>query len=156
MHYFLCYWMISFQKRHYLGEELFTVSTFETHFDVRLCFWDISIYMKVLSNKCYICDLSAMDDGDVGLELGLVRLGEDNSCWRGMNSQPSWFYRFSETKGLELALGEKFFHLKMVNCWRKRSKLSQIYHWLRPHRSRLWFTTLSTINKTLSCSKIKY
>ena len=47
--------------------------------------------MPVLFNKCYICDLSAMDDGNVELDLGLVLLGEDNSaeCWKA-----SWFNGF--------------------------------------------------------------
>ena len=48
------------------------------------CVFEIFLYMQVLFNKCYICDLSAMDDGNLELELGLVKLGEDNSaeCWR--------------------------------------------------------------------------
>ena len=55
-----------------LGEELFMISPFDSkvlrHFNV----FEIFLYTQVLSNKCYICDLSAMDDGNVELDLGLV------------------------------------------------------------------------------------
>ena len=61
------------------------------------CVFEIFLYMQVLFNKCYICDLSAMDDGNLELELGLVKLGEDYSA---ECSQPSWFYRFLEKRCL--------------------------------------------------------
>ena len=62
--------------------------------------------MQVLSNKCYICDLSAMDDGNLELELGLVKLGEDNSA----DEQPTFL--------VLQVLGEK---KPLIGTWRSFS-----------------------------------
>ena len=67
--------------------------------------------MQVLFNKCYICDLSAMDDGNVELELGLVRLGEDNSA----DEQPTLLVL--QVLG-ESVLGEVFHQHGKIQCWR--------------------------------------
>ena len=64
--------------------------------------------MQVLSNKCYICDLSAMDDGNLELELGLVKLGEDNSA--ECDEQPTFL--------VLQVLGEK---KPLIGTWRSFS-----------------------------------
>ena len=74
--------------------------------------------MQVLSNKCYICDLSAMDDGNLELELGLVKLGEDNSA--ECDEQPTFLVLqvLGETKPLIGTWGSFSTKNGKLQCWR--------------------------------------